>query len=163
MATKKQNKANKQNSLLSTGPSTVEGKVISSRNSLQHGILSKDLIIKDESITEFEEMRKALYKDLNIDGVLEEILAEKMLNSLWRLRRVLTAESEMFKFNQWEGSTISSKFKGCDSSCMQSLSRYESLLERNFYKALHEIQRLQAVKCGNKVIAPIAVDISNQY
>ena len=95
MTTKKQNKANKQNSLLSTGPSTVEGKIISSRNSLKHGILSIDLIIKNESIADFEQMRKVLYKDLNIDGVLEEILAEKMLSSLWRLRRILTAENEI--------------------------------------------------------------------
>jgi len=161
MITAKQYNANKNNALLSTGPKTNEGKIISSKNSLKHGILSKDLIIKDESILDFEQIRKILYQDLNIDGVLEEILAEKMLNSLWRLRRILTAENEMFNDNKWGNDAISEKFKGNDSDCMRAISRYESFLEKTFYKALHEIQRIQAVKNGKEVISPVAIDIDN--
>ena len=161
MTTKKQLIANNKNALASTGAKTIEGKIISSKNSLKHGILFKDLIIKNESIEDFEDLRNLLYEDLNISGVLEEMLAEKMLNSLWRLRRILTAENEIFKHDDWGANSISSQFKGYDSQCIKSLSRYESLLERSFYKALHELQRLQAVKYGNPVMAPIAVEVSN--
>jgi hypothetical protein len=160
MSSNSQKKANAKNSLNSTGPKTLEGKIVSSKNSLTHGVLSKDIIIKNESISEFEDIRESLYKDLNINGTLEEILAEKILNSLWRLRRIITAESEMFKFNQWGDNTIISKFTGFDSKCMHSLSRYESSLEKKFYKALHEIQRIQAEKKGKQILTPIAIDIN---
>ena len=39
------------------------------------------------------------------------------------------------------------------------LSRYESTLERGLFKALHELQRLQAARQGEAVPLPEAVDI----
>ena len=40
------------------------------------------------------------------------------------------------------------------------LARYEAHLERTLYRALHELQRLQAARSGGKVVAPVAVDVS---
>ena len=37
--------------------------------------------------------------------------------------------------------------------------RYEAHIDRTLYKALHELQRLQAVRLGHKVSAPLAIDI----
>lgn len=42
---------------------------------------------------------------------------------------------------------------------MHTLSRYESILEKAFYKALHELQRLQAMRLGHAVNLPIAIDV----
>jgi hypothetical protein len=42
---------------------------------------------------------------------------------------------------------------------MGVLSRYEVTLERSFYKALHELQRLQAAHHGQAVPLPHAVDV----
>jgi hypothetical protein len=39
------------------------------------------------------------------------------------------------------------------------LSRYEVTLERSLYKALHELQRLQAARQGQAVPLPEAVDV----
>lgn len=39
---------------------------------------------------------------------------------------------------------------------MQILSRYESTIEKNLYKAIHELQRIQAQRMGLPVMAPIA-------
>jgi len=39
------------------------------------------------------------------------------------------------------------------------LSRYEVTIERSFYRALHELQRLQVVRNGGKVPLPLAVDL----
>jgi hypothetical protein len=39
------------------------------------------------------------------------------------------------------------------------LSRYETSIERSLYKALHELQRLQAARKGEAVPLPVAVDI----
>ena len=38
--------------------------------------------------------------------------------------------------------------------------RYESALERNLTKALHELQRIQAVRNGGVVPPPLIVDIN---
>ena len=39
------------------------------------------------------------------------------------------------------------------------LSRYETSMERSLYKALHELQRLQAGRQGKEVPLPVAIDI----
>jgi hypothetical protein len=39
------------------------------------------------------------------------------------------------------------------------LTRYESSIERGIYKALHELERIQAKRNGEKVPLPIALDI----
>jgi selenocysteine lyase/cysteine desulfurase len=41
---------------------------------------------------------------------------------------------------------------------LEKVARYETHLERSLYKALHELQRLQAVRTGNGG-APIAFDV----
>lgn len=40
------------------------------------------------------------------------------------------------------------------------LHRYEAHIERGLYRALHELQRLQAVRQGQTVPAPLALDIT---
>ena len=50
MATMRQINANKQNSLLSTGPKSELGKYVSSRNALKHGLTGRTLIMPDEEM-----------------------------------------------------------------------------------------------------------------
>ena len=45
-------------------------------------------------------------------------------------------------------------------NAFSKLSRYETAIERSFYKALHELQRLQAARRANgSVTPPVAVDV----
>ncbi len=39
------------------------------------------------------------------------------------------------------------------------LARYEAAIERGMYRALHELQRLQAARTGEPVTLPVAVDV----
>src|SRR5207247_2979349 len=48
---------------------------------------------------------------------------------------------------------------GVASDVLAKLSRYETPLKRAFYRALHELQRLQAVRAGQAVSPPVAVDV----
>lgn len=50
-------------------------------------------------------------------------------------------------------------FMGDTGSAMTNLSRYESIIEKSFYKALHELQRLQGMRLGQPVMAPIAIEV----
>jgi hypothetical protein len=76
-----------------TGPRTPEGKEKSKRNAIKHGIFSDVVVLKGESATQFESLLGELWKALQPEGKLEEILVEKLVVSLWRQRRVIAAES----------------------------------------------------------------------
>jgi hypothetical protein len=43
----------------------------------------------------------------------------------------------------------------------QNLSRYETTIERSLHRALHELERWQARRKGEPVMAPIAVDVTH--
>ena len=55
------------------------------------------------------------------------------------------------------GQTLCRDFKGPDS--LGKFTRYESQIERSLFKAMHELQRLQAMRRNQPVCPPIAVDI----
>jgi hypothetical protein len=61
---------------------------------------------------------------------------------------------------QEEACTLGSAFirVGKGSDAFSKLSRYETSLLRRFYRALHELQRLQAARAGINVPPPIAID-----
>ena len=46
------------------------------------------------------------------------------------------------------------------SNALSKLSRYEAALEKSLYRALHELQRLQAARHSGQSATPIAVDIT---
>ena len=97
MTTEKQVEANKQNSLVSTGPATSEGKAIVAQNAVKHGIFAKDLIITTgdgkEDAQEYRELLDGLIISLAPVGQMECLLVEKISVDYWRLRRVLRFES----------------------------------------------------------------------
>src|SRR5579864_9487838 len=88
--------ANRSNSLLSTGPKTARGKQTSSKNSLTHGLLSKDAVIKTGELREdervYDEFHMQLVEDLKPQGLLEELLVKEIADCYWRLRRMQRAE-----------------------------------------------------------------------
>lgn len=93
MVSKKQLVANKINAQKSTGPKSLTGKVQSKKNSIKHGLLSKDLIIRDEDPKKLDMLIEELIISLQPEGKIEEILVEKIASTLWRLQRLISAES----------------------------------------------------------------------
>ena len=59
-----------------------------------HGILSAEVVIEalGESGEELARLRRRLWEELAPVGLVEEMLAERILVGYWRLRRVLIAE-----------------------------------------------------------------------
>jgi hypothetical protein len=154
---------NQMNALKSTGPKTRSGKAIASQNAMKHGLLSQELILKDESYQEFDNFRQNLYQSLSPIGALEEVLVEKIVSSGWRFRRLIKVEKSFFEEEDeyaLRPSEFCDAFKKSGGNYMQILSRYESFLEKSFYKAIHELQRVQAMRMGQPVLAPIALDIN---
>jgi hypothetical protein len=82
-----------QPSRKSTGPRTTRGKEKSKFNALKHGLLSKALLLKDESRVEYNVLLNGLLEDLQPQGKLETVLVENLAVLLWRKRRLLQVET----------------------------------------------------------------------
>ena len=95
MATIKQINANRRNALLSKGPKTDLGKLNSSKNSLKHGLTAKQLVI-GENLKEFEKYRNQMIEALKPEGILEEQVVYKIIDTGFRLRRIGEVEAAVY-------------------------------------------------------------------
>jgi hypothetical protein len=82
-----------------TGPRTLQGKQKASRNATKHGVFSKVIVLSSESKAEYEELLAGLRETLQPEGTLEELLVEKLATTLWRQRRLLSAERAEIRKN----------------------------------------------------------------
>jgi hypothetical protein len=57
--------SNGRNALQSTGPQTAEGKAITSRNALKHGLLSQEILLPGEDADALAELRRQLQRTCN--------------------------------------------------------------------------------------------------
>lgn len=99
MATELQKRANRANSLKSTGPSSEAGKAVVRLNATRHGLLSQAPIMAGEDESEFEALRSQLQSEVAPVGVLETQLCERMASAIWRLRRLLHIEAGILTGN----------------------------------------------------------------
>jgi hypothetical protein len=180
MTIEKRTEANRRNARKSTGPKTAAGKAVVSQNAVRHGLLSEESVLPREDAGIFEEFRKALYQELKPVGGLEALLVDRIVSSAWRLRRLITMEVSLLMGQladiQQEKKENETWFMVSDKASKTSyplgvafrygadtvtkMSRYESMLERGLYKALHELQRLQAARNGIPVPLPAALDVN---
>ena len=147
MTTEKQIEANKENAKLG-GVKTEEGKAISRYNSLKHGLLSRAVLMDGEDEELLVELGKKMRVEMKPETELELLLVDRIITGIWRLKRALEME---------EGGSISST--GGLMYDPDKYFRYEIMLERSIYKALHELQRLQATRQGEKTPLPVAIDV----
>ncbi len=142
--------ANRRNSQRSTGPKTVVGKAISSWNSLRHGLLSRRLIeFGDQGKEQFFELLASLQQDLDPVGALEQVLVEKIAHEYWRLATAADYKNQNFV----GGSPFSAHF--------DQLVRYETMINRQLFQAINQLERLQRLRRGEEVPAPVNLQVSH--
>jgi hypothetical protein len=212
MTSEKKAEANRQNAQKSTGPKTPEGKEAARRNALRHGILSEEVLLPGDDADALRELDENLRGELDPDGVLEDLLVDRIIAAYWRLRRLGRVETGIFAWQHQEElaeraereareyeETKADPFFGPDieitnkakhaeamsrarrirseqenetvalgrtfvrdadgANAFSKLSRYETALDRQLYKALHELERLQVARSGGNVPAPHVVDV----
>jgi hypothetical protein len=87
--------ANRANARRSTGPKTPEGKAVVRLNALRHGLLARDVVLPGEDADAFEDFCNQIRANLSPVGPIEEFLAECVVNAMWRLRRLIRAETAL--------------------------------------------------------------------
>jgi hypothetical protein len=153
--------ANRRNARHSTGPRTPAGKAAVALNPMKHGLFSAVSVVEGEREADLVNFGTRLRANLAPMGELELLLADRIVSTAWRLRRVAVVETEIFsdETERSERERLSWAFSNYAGEKMALLSRYETTLERSLYKALHELQRLQAARQGQAVPLPEAVDV----
>ena len=158
MSSHKQIAANRVNSLKSTGPNSIQGKAIVSQNAVKHGILSCQVLINQEEREVYEDFRESMLQNLFPRGNLESFLADRVISTAWRLRRIVHVETLIFEkeksdfFNDYSYREV---FNGTSSVGMGVLSRYERSLENSLYRALKELRTLQE-QSGNEILTVVS-------
>ncbi len=99
MRTLAQISANRLNARRSTGPRTPSGKAAVSQNALKHGLLARAVLLPDDGAAATRAvaaLATSLHTELKPEGPIEHALVDRIVASLWRLRRLAHVESGLF-------------------------------------------------------------------
>jgi hypothetical protein len=97
MTSWRQFQANRLNALKSTGPRTEEGKRISRRNALRHGLTGETVIHGLEDSEDYRGFEAAIIADYNAETAVERELVLRLASLLFRLRRIIAIETDLFQ------------------------------------------------------------------
>lgn len=169
-ASLKKIEANRRNAHHSTGPRTEAGKRTASKNALKHGLLCKELVVRDrdahETQAELNELAAQIWEECQPKGFFEERCAEEIIASYWRLRRVLRYEQgeikralalrrarltrpDPFADLLSSGPLTSVELEAstadlCLPSSTDKIARYETMITKKLNRALTDLERLQS-------------------
>jgi hypothetical protein len=73
---------------------------------MQHGLLCRDVVLPGEDAEAFEDLRNRVWADLAPAGPLEELLTDRVVNAMWRLRRLERAECALFHWRIHEREAV---------------------------------------------------------
>jgi hypothetical protein len=164
MASEAQLAANRRNARKSTGPRTEAGRAVVSGNALRHGLTAEHLVLFDEAPEDLARFRDELRAALDPADGVEEELVERIVVCSWRLRRAARIDAGLLN-DAAEGVArrgfepgIGSAF-GNAAFDLGTASRYETALDRSLRRAYAVLERRQARRRGEPVLAPIAVEV----
>jgi hypothetical protein len=153
--------ANAANSRLSTGPKSEQGKRASSANSTRHGLTAKQVVLPGEDAAAYEDLRAGLLSGWNPANTQEAILTDQIAQHAWRLqraRRIETRSLQVLLPSMEPTPALPGKIRmrppaDHDEALMLGLHahaadldkfrRYEAAIERSYYKAISQLQKLQ--------------------
>jgi hypothetical protein len=119
MTSFRQFEANRRNALRSTGPKSLEGKRISRRNALRHG-LTETVIDGLEDSEDYRGFEAATISDHNAETAVKRELVLRLASLLRRLRRIIAIETDLFQIQaeilrdrglSWRPCTMTSQIK----------------------------------------------------
>src|SRR5579863_450550 len=155
MSTQAQIDANRLNAQKSTGPRTPEGRAAVRLNGVTHGLTAKTLVLKGESEADFKALFESLEAEHQPTTPTEEILVADLAMATWRRRRLYKMEAGFYALRmnkeakyadpeKLDDASLLGKVAGNSGDTMALIGRQEARLERSYYRALHELQRIRA-------------------
>jgi hypothetical protein len=99
MASEAQMRANQENALKSTGPTSVEGKKKSSMNAVTHGILSNITALPGEDESFLIGLREDIFATYQPQDAMERCLVDRIYIAMVRQVRLCDAEAAKLKMS----------------------------------------------------------------
>jgi hypothetical protein len=182
MATRAQIAANRRNAQKSTGPKTPQGKAVVAQNAVKHGFTANSPLLPGEDPDVFEAFKDHLTKELNPKGPTEKMLAERIIDLSWRLKRsgrlhidAYRVFSEAPRYKHSRGAGMSGGMASREAKVMvdcgqivvndfandkvfERLLIHERRIENSLFKTITELQRLQFIRTKYQSLLMDGVD-----
>jgi hypothetical protein len=168
MASPAQLAANRANAKKSTGPRSIEGKQRASMSALQHGLAAQTVVLPHEDSLAYDDMRMSLYNQHEPATPEECMLVDQLAAAWWRTVRVRQIETDMLdlqiqtlnnahpkkgKSKRSDRQALAVRFVTGDEKDFRNFMRYDAAIERAFYRALNNLQKLQAARVRREAAA----------
>ena len=157
MATARQVAANRRNASLPRGPLSAEARVAIQENAVKHGLTANHVVLKHENYADYSELRASIVMEYLPHTPQEHRMADQIAQSYWRLLRCRRIETATFEnrlgtlknrfdidpnqeFNDDAGISVC---MANDSRDFDILRRYETSIERAWYRAIRELRAAQ--------------------
>jgi hypothetical protein len=155
--TEKAAEAARINGARSHGPKTEEGKKRSSVNAFRHGLLSKCVVLPNESHETFDLLMQQYVDKLQPADGVEYGKIEEMVTAVWKMRRLWSVETRLW-INAGEqhhepinmdriAGAFSDLAKGPE---LPLLARYEGKFQRMYQRALNQLLLYQEKRRNNQ-------------
>jgi len=159
MLSDRQLEANKTNAQKSTGPQTPEGRAAVRLNGVTHGLTARTLVLKDESLTDFETLFADVQAEHQPATPTEEALVCQIAMAIWRLRRSYHMEAGFLTVRRLRTNDQFERVKDAQlghhlgivadddargPNTMANISRYEARLRCSMHNAWRDLERLRA-------------------
>ena len=138
------------NGALSRGPKTPEGKRRSALAAMRHGLLSRCVVVENESRDLFNLVLYSHRESFKPQNAVEEGMVEDIACAFWRLRRAMAVETSMLNSGVRRQEPVDElqrlelAFAGlADSNKFSVLNRYEARLQRSYQRALRNLTALR--------------------
>src|SRR4051794_4220544 len=150
--------ANRANALLSTGPTTSEGKAASSLNAVKTGLTGRTVLLPSEDAALYEAHGERFQQELQPVGEREAQLVQNLADTQWRLNRIPGLEFGLFALgrkryaDQFEEEEEDSQVRTAlldahilmtEAKHFKNLHLQESRLRRQYQQDAKELRELQ--------------------
>ncbi|MCC6586732.1 MAG: hypothetical protein IT168_08585 [Bryobacterales bacterium] len=126
--TEKQIEASRLNGAKSRGPVSIEGRSISSQNATTHGLNARRILLKNESVDEFNELLQSNYAQFLPQTPPEMRIVEEYSVAEWRVRRAWSLISALVDNNSDKmAADIDSEYASIDEVTRTALAHDFSL------------------------------------
>jgi len=134
----------------STGPRTPEGKAISSKNALKHGLCASkpENAVPEEMRQAYQQLRDEFIGQYRPDGPTESALLDLVILAAWQLRRI--HELEIFAPLSFDPAVDPSSF-GQHLRLARYRCSYERMLHNNL-KQLNELQQKRLIAMAENAV-----------